>query len=238
MCTSTCIETDFTGVVYYLHNGDFNPRYIGLTTQKPKDRLQAHKDNARAGVNRPVADWIRKHGYDNIHMCILETFDEDTIDLINDREMFHIAQYDTYFHNGNGGLNYTLGGEGTRGYNHTDETKSKMSVSRRGHSYNKGVKHSAEANAAKSERNKNMSQATKDKIGAAHKGRVSPMKGRVHSAETRAKMTAAHLGREFSEETRAKISAANKGKPSMGGHNRWHVNRGQVKAGCHFCENA
>ena len=50
-----------------------------------------------------------------------------------------------------------------------------------------------------------VSNETRAKMSAAHKGRVV-------SEETRAKMSAARKGKQLSEETRAKMSAAKKGK--------------------------
>ena len=42
--------------------------------------------------------------------------------------------------------------------------------------------------------------------------RKSPFKGRHHTPESKAKLSAAHIGRKLSDEHKASISAANKGK--------------------------
>lgn len=55
------------------------------------------------------------------------------------------------------------------------------------------------------------SAETRAKMSAAHKGNQH-CKGRKLSAETRAKLSAAHTGKKLSTEHRAKISAAQKGK--------------------------
>ena len=64
-----------------------------------------------------------------------------------------------------------------------------------------------------------VTEDTRAKLSAVHKGQVSHNKGKRLSDETRAKMSAARTGKPannrgmtHSEEARAKISAANKGK--------------------------
>ena len=72
----------------------------------------------------------------------------------------------------------------TKGKNHSEETKVKMSDA------HKGKHHSTE-----------------------HKAKISASrKGKQHSVETKAKISAANKGKHLSEETKAKISAARKGK--------------------------
>ena len=51
------------------------------------------------------------------------------------------------------------------------------------------------------------------KISKSLKGRTSWMKGKHHTNEAKAKMSAAMKGKKRSEETKAKISATRKGKP-------------------------
>ena len=56
------------------------------------------------------------------------------------------------------------------------------------------------------------SQEHQAKLTAAAKGRTAPNKGKTHSPEAKAKMSAANKGRPKSPETRAKVSAVHKGK--------------------------
>ena len=60
------------------------------------------------------------------------------------------------------------------------------------------------------------SKETRAKISRARKGNYkgdkSSMYGKHHSAEAKAKISAANKGRQFSDETRAKMSAASKGR--------------------------
>jgi len=67
------------------------------------------------------------------------------------------------------------------------------------------------------------SEETKRKIGKANKGKVSSMKGRTHSEETKRKMSESQkkipkkgrpIGSKHTEETKRKMSKSKKGKPA------------------------
>lgn len=68
-----------------------------------------------------------------------------------------------------------------------------------------------------------VSDETRKKISRAHKGRVSPMKGRKKSIESNRKTSASMLGHVVTQETRKKISCARKGKRVIiiDGHKYW-----------------
>lgn len=70
---------------------------------------------------------------------------------------------------------------------------------------------------------------TREKIGAAGRGRPSALRGRSRSLESRAKQSAALQGHHVSPETRAKLSAE--------AHARWHVDRGVTSPRCAHCPN-
>lgn len=172
----------YSGVIYGLHNGDYDFRYIGKTTMLLRVRFNKHLNDALRGSDFAVHRWIRKNGIDDIQICIIETFSEDDIHLIDEREVFHIDQQRQYGVKKN--LNMTAGGEGARGYRHTPEAIAKIKAAK------KGWTHSPE---------------TRAKLSAAHTGRKA-------SPETRAKISAAQVGRTFSEEHKAKLSLANTGQ--------------------------
>jgi len=224
-----CVGEEHAGVIYGLHTGDYDFRYIGKSIH-PAKRLKQHIRDAEKGSPYAVSGWIRKHGAENIQMTVIETFTEDDLDQIDERERFHIAQARALY---SANLNLTDGGDGQYGRKWSAEQKARMIALKT------GTKHTDE---------------TKAKMSAAHKGKVvSPesvakMKatraasGYTHSTETRAKMSQAkagkpgtRLGSIQSEETRAKISASKRKNPTPANHNRWHVTRNLVKPGCIFC---
>lgn len=55
--------------IYYLHNGDFIPRYVGLTTKSVDIRLSQHLVDKRH--NQHKVNWIRKHK-DYVDIVLIE----------------------------------------------------------------------------------------------------------------------------------------------------------------------
>lgn len=213
----------YAGVIYGLHNGDFDYRYIGQTVSKLNKRFNHHKHNAKAGKQLPVYDWMRKYGVENIQICVIATFDEDTIHAIDEVEIFHIAQYRDVLL-GAGNLNLAHGGDGNRGSSPSAETREKMSLANTGHPVSEETRQKLSA-ASKGRR---VSDETRQKLSKA-------LKGKPKSDETKKKMSASRMGIQFSDETRQRMSDAHKGIPHKGNHTRWHVGRGIVKPGCSFC---
>lgn len=93
-------------------------------------------------------------------------------------------------------LNLCTGGEGTVGYEHTDEAKDKISAAQKGRETTD--EHRAKLSSAL--KGRTFTDEARAKMSAAHRGRT-------HSEETKAKRNAALRGRGRSDETRAKISA-------------------------------
>ena len=92
-------------------------------------------------------------------------------------------------------VNRTFGGEGAIGmsYNHTEESKIKLSKAHKG---------------------KKLSEHTKKKLSEINKGSKHPQFGKSKSEETRRKISESNKGIVFTEERRRKISIANTGKIS------------------------
>lgn len=222
MCCTDLSIPRTGGVIYGLHLGDHVYRYIGQTIQTPRRRFTNHFSEAK-GSRRAVAKWLTKHGAE-VQMCIIEEFELYDQDVLDAREIFYINQHETYSLLKKGGLNHTLGGGGVSGNTHTEETRARMSASRRGkprpdavgNKYCLGYKHTDEARAIMSAKAKN----------------------RVVSVETRAKLSAVRKGREVSEEARANISAAQLASKSkgLGAHNRWHLDRNIINPDCTHCK--
>lgn len=167
----------YEGVIYALHTGDHEYRYIGKTVQPLMVRFGRHLYDAQQGINRPVCNWIMKHGPENIQACVLSTFDEDSIQWIDDRERFYISQYREITEKGL--LNLTDGGDGrSPGYTPSEETKAKMSAAKIGQP--KSVDHRAKISAS--------------------------TMGRVHSQEHREKISQSCKGKPRSEEAKLKLA--------------------------------
>jgi hypothetical protein len=88
-------------------------------------------------------------------------------------------------------LNRTDGGEGHSGMIHTELTKLKMSVSRKG---------------------KKLSSTHKENISLGSIGKAGTNVGKTFSQAHKDKISTAHLGKSFSAESRAKMSASMKGR--------------------------
>lgn len=88
-------------------------RYVGQTVvSKPSRRLDQHRFESRSeGAYLSVHLWIRKHGYSNVRMKILESGVPES--QLDDRETYWIAEKGTFKDDGQGGLNLTRDGKGS-----------------------------------------------------------------------------------------------------------------------------
>jgi hypothetical protein len=108
--------------------------------------------------------------------------------------------------------NHTDGGDGGHGYVHTDEAKAKLSAAAKGKSKPPRTKqHMDRIIAARA--NNIVSAETKAKMSASHLGKPTGRKGIPMSAETRAKISAKMKGREKSSNHIANAAEARWIKP-------------------------
>jgi len=212
-----------SAIIYLLTNTINGKQYVGQTSRGLDVRWYYHCYDANNGGTRHLCRAIRKYGADAFTREILE---HTTIEDVNERETYWIAELKTQEH----GYNMTEGGGGVRGWVASEEARAKMSAVRSGENHPLyGKTHSAEARAKMSAAKmgekspwygKKLSAETRAKISAAkagktfsteHRAKLSAAKaGTTHSAETRAKMSAVKAGKTFSAEHRAKLSAAQK----------------------------
>lgn len=106
---------------------EFKITYVGKTVNRPSTRLRGHISKARGGDTRPVSNWIKKHGSENIRYRILEVVPREG-DLYG-REQWWIGHLNTVVPNG---YNLTDGGPGSTGLVFTDERKKNISNARLG----------------------------------------------------------------------------------------------------------
>jgi group I intron endonuclease len=114
---------------------------------------------------------MRKYGLENFQFSIIEqTLDLKEIKLL---ERKYIQEYNSYcFQENSNGYNMTLGGDGTFGFEHSQETKRKISESNKG-------------------KTRIFTEDHKRKMSEARKGSNNPMYGktRTHSKKIKRKIS-------------------------------------------------
>ena len=97
------------GIIYKIKSPS-NKVYIGKTYNLRK-RINGHKSHSKKGFKHILYNSIRKYGWD-LHK--LEVIEEIADELMNEREMYWIKEFNTYYLNNSQGMNMTLGGDGQR----------------------------------------------------------------------------------------------------------------------------
>ena len=181
------MKNNLTGVVYRIYNKLNGKSYIGQTTE-PDRRIRRHY-NGR-GNSPHLANAIKIYGKESFHYETLE--DNVPEELLSKLEILNIRFFGSLTPNG---YNLTIGGEGTRGYKASEETKRKISKANKG---------------------RTLSSETRQKMSKARKGRP----GKPRSSETRRKLSESMMGeknpnygKSLTSETRQKMSKAKKGRP-------------------------
>lgn len=210
-CNDTGKENLMKGIVYKATCLVNNKVYIGITTKSLKERKNKHVYWSKHKIRKYVFHKaIQKHGIDNFVFEKIDEFigNEDACK----KERYYIDKYNSFYKN-NFGYNMTLGGEGILGhkFNHSEETKKKISSSMIGMTKSDEIKNNMKLGQLK--RNKwykhVITDETKKKISLSLKGRKrkNPM-----SNETKIKLRVANIGKKLSKETIDKIRISNTGK--------------------------
>lgn len=193
MLDFTQYSTEYNIVYIYMLADpiDSRIRYVGKTDNLT-GRYRSHCSTQNRQDHR--ANWLNKLRSLNLKpiMQIIEECDETNW---VERETYWIKYYREVL--GCDLVNATDGGEGTVGWTQSEETRRKLSESRKGEKNPYfGKTHSEEA---------------KRKLSEAQKGNTNWL-GKVHSAESKRKIGEGNKGKILNEETRRKLSEANKGK--------------------------
>lgn len=170
--------------IYCVHCIPTGKKYIGQTIQKIKNRINDHFSRS-SNSRYKFHRAIKKYGKDNFIYGIIEECDYD---IINEKEMFWIKAYDTF----KNGYNSDTGGKNGRLV--SEETKRKMSKMQKG------------------KNKKPLTEETKRKLSEMRRGKNNHFYGKLHSEESKLKMSKAKKGKKHSEETKLKVSEAVKGK--------------------------
>ena len=208
--------------LYMLYNTVAEKGYIGITAKRPETRFIEHLSVARLGRRMTyLAKAMRKYGTDAFTLTVLRQ--AKTWEELCELEMSAIAIYNTLKPHG---YNLTKGGEGNQGYTHTEETKKKLSAATKlafaeGRLVALGRQHTEETKAK-------IRENTRKQF--ARKG--NPMQGRKHSEATKQLISERLKGKPgwskgkklgpASAETRAKLSAAHKGQKAWNKGIPWH----------------
>jgi len=108
--------------VYKIENKLNNKIYIGITIQGARTRFLHHLYESRSGSSFPIHRSINKYGKENFTIDTIEVC--DSAEKMKEREKFWISFYNTT--DRSIGYNRTIGGDGTFGRLHSDETKEKI----------------------------------------------------------------------------------------------------------------
>jgi len=192
-------------------------RYIGKTVSKLNVRLSQHITASKKGKINHLHCWIR-----SLSKCpIIKPIEIVPYEQDSEAEIRIIAEYRTSGYNL---VNESDGGEGQKGYHHSEETKNKLRVLNIGRKMppksEETLKRMSEAQMGKhltDEHKESIRQGVLKpevyekvvaggRLGALVATHPSPSK------ETREKMSASHLGIPLSDEHKAKISASGKGR--------------------------
>ena len=167
--------------VYQIVNKINNKKYIGITSKSIEIRFNQHKKQLDCGI----ANAIKKYGENNFY---IEQIDEcDTWDDLLVKEKFWIERLNPEY-------NRTKGGEGLLGYNHTEETKQKISIKNKGRIF---------------------SEEHKKKISEGKKGKPSWNKGKTFGEEykkTKSQNTIQFYNTEAGKKQKEQISKTLKEK--------------------------
>lgn len=149
-------------IIYVITNSTSGKRYVGKTTKTLAERWMGHVGVApRSDV--PLARAIRKYGPDDFTMEVLEEC--CTLDELNAREIYWIAELDTY---AGRGYNATPGGDGNS-----------FKFGPENHNYGKRFGFSLTG----------WTEEAKLKFSKDRQGTGNPMFGRSHTSEARQKIS-------------------------------------------------
>ena len=171
----------------YEHICPNGKRYIGITCRKPEKRWKNGIGYKKGTAFRGAID---KYGWNDIQHNIL--FNDLTEKEAKWLENYLICYYWTFVgFNDSKGYNMTLGGEGSVGIEPSEETRKKMSESRKG---------------------KQFSEEHRRKISESRKGKHFSEEHRRNISESQKGENNHNYGKHFSEEHRRNISESQKGK--------------------------
>lgn len=219
--------------IYKLLNLVTQKCYIG-SALNIGDRIDSHWGMLNRGSHhskRLQRSWD-KHGGDSFAVNVVEIVED--VEFLVEREQFWIDHFDSYKH----GYNSSPTAGSQLGYKHTEQSKERMSVARRGVSRKphspetleklsaaakkRGIPSSVIEAATLKNTGRPLTPEHRAKISAANKGMVfdkevvakrsEKLRGRTFSPETLRRMSEGQRGKKLTEEHIAKVVSKTKGK--------------------------
>lgn len=183
--------------IYLITNKINGKQYVGQTQAEPgyliRYRNHINDANTFYHSNCVLHNAIHKYGAENFKVELIEDNIEES--EIDEKEKFYIAKFDTFFKDGKG-YNMTYGGQGIHGYQHTDETKNKLSKISKSYWTNLKENDPTEYQRLCKLRSDNLKGKPKSELAKKHyseaaqkhthsEGYVNPFKGKHHTEETK-----------------------------------------------------
>lgn len=212
--------------VYKITNKVNGKMYVGSSAVSLTGRIRSHRKNLRLGThaNQYLLRAYQKYGSKSFVYSVLERCSSEEC---LKREQYWIDYYNSADERYGYNLYKTAGSPlgmkmslesrmkislaltGKPGTVHTEETKRKISLSKKGRSYGEGFREKIRAVRT----GWKLSEETKKKIGVANSLALKGRKKGPLSEETRAKLSARFKGKPLTEETKKKMSESRKGVP-------------------------
>lgn len=183
---SQTLLSERQGLIYGICHIESCRWYIGQTVRTLECRWNEHLQELRFSKKHLYCA-LRKYGIQAFKVVVLE--DSIPESQLDEKERYYIQKYRAYTE----GFNNTTGGQGVRGYKHTEETRKKIgnSVAKGSYRWNTPER-AAKIRAAQKGRQFTKEHLQRIKEAANRNKRCgldNPFGGRTHTAESRKKMS-------------------------------------------------
>lgn len=180
--------------IYIVKNTINDKIYIGQTNNSLKKRWSQGYRSCTYFNNA-----LKKYGKDNFYFKEIEVcYNQETADFLEDKYIRHYNSRNSEY-----GYNLRPGGKVNSGWHHSDDTKDKISKSKKGKKLSESHKSKIKEMSPKGEAHPNYDKSPSIE---SIKKMSDIKKGKTASVETKMKMSRAQKGKKHTEETKKKIS--------------------------------